>query len=146
MYAAYDHVWWAAGKWRTSIYGGYIDVDYNDNATALIATPHAASIPVAGEGIPAAVQPCNVTAGAVTSMSNCDPDWAIAYIGSRTQYNFTSEFYMGFDIIYTKLSTAFAAPASYRAVAGTPRPGGIYTIEDQDNVAVTLRFHRDFKP
>ena len=92
------------------------------------------------------VNQVNVTAGAVTAMTNCDPDWAIAYIGSRTQYNFTPEFYMGFDILYTKLSTAFAGQAFFNGVAGLPRPRGFYTVEDQDNVAVTVRFHRDFKP
>jgi hypothetical protein len=33
----------------------------------------------------------------------------------------------------------------YWALAGTARPTGIYAIEDQDNLAVTVRFHRDFK-
>ena len=66
--------------------------------------------------------------------------------GSRTQYNFTSEFYMGVDFIYQKLSTAFAGTANYRAVGGTPRQTGTYVIEDQDIWAVTVRFHRDFKP
>ena len=71
-------------------------------------------------------------AGTVTSLSNCSPDWAIAYIGSRTQYNFTPDFYAGIDVIYTKLSTAFSGTGVYRALAGTARPTGIYTIEDQD--------------
>ena len=35
VYAAYDHIW-VPGKWRTSLYGGYITVDYNESATALI--------------------------------------------------------------------------------------------------------------
>ena len=36
VYASYDHVWWAGSKWRTSIYGGYVEFDYNDNAKLLI--------------------------------------------------------------------------------------------------------------
>ncbi len=47
---------------------------------------------------------------------------------------------------YTKLSTAFSGTGVYRALAGTARPTGLYAIEDQDAVAVTLRIHRDFKP
>ena len=139
VYAAYDHVWWAGSKWRTSIYGGYIDIGFSDNAKALIANATCG-------GRIGAVTPANTTAGAVTAITNCDPDWAIAYIGSRTQYNFTPEFYMGFDILYTKLSTAFAGLGYFTGVAGLPRPRGNYVIEDQDNVAVTVRFHRDFKP
>ncbi|HZN29145.1 MAG TPA: porin [Xanthobacteraceae bacterium] len=140
VYAAYDHVWWAGSRWRTSIYGGYIDVGFSDNAKALIANA------TCGSAVKGVVNPVNVTAGAVTAMTNCDPDWAIAYIGSRTQYNFTPEFYMGVDVLYTKLSTAFAGQAFFNGVAGLPRPRGFYTVEDQDNVAVTVRFHRDFKP
>ncbi len=38
--AGYQHIWGAAGtfggKWRTSLYGGYVVVNYNDNATRLI--------------------------------------------------------------------------------------------------------------
>ena len=38
--AAYQHIWGAAGtfggKWRTSVYGGYVSINYNDNATRLI--------------------------------------------------------------------------------------------------------------
>ena len=85
-------------------------------------------------------------------MTNCDPNWSFAYVGSRTQYNFTSEFYMGIDFTYQKLSTAFGGLANYRAVGGTPRQtgsiaaGNPYVIEDQDIWAVTVRFHRDFKP
>ena len=152
VYAAYDHVW-VPGKWRTSLYGGYIKVDYNESATALISNatcgPQGAIAGAVGTGIfPAAGTPGSNLAptGTVTSMSNCDPDWAIAYIGSRTQYNFTPDFYAGIDVIYTKLSTAFNGTGVYRALAGTARPTGIYAIEDQDNLSVTVRFHRDFKP
>ena len=59
---------------------------------------------------------------------------------------------MGVDFTYQKLSTAFAGLANYRAVGGTPRQtgsiaaGNPYVIEDQDIWAVTVRFHRDFKP
>ena len=59
---------------------------------------------------------------------------------------------MGVDVTYQKVSTAFAGLANYRAVGGTPRPtgsfanGAPYVIEDQDIWAVTVRFHRDFKP
>ena len=32
--AGYEHIW--NPKWRTSFFGGYVNVNYNDNATALI--------------------------------------------------------------------------------------------------------------
>ena len=55
----------------------------------------------------------------------------------------------GQQAIATVLGLGFAAllgTGVYRALAGTARPTGNYTIEDQDAVAVTVRFHRDFKP
>ncbi len=53
---------------------------------------------------------------------------------------------MGVDFLYSKLYTAFRGTANYRAVANTARQSGTYNIEDQDNFAVTVRIHRDFKP
>jgi Porin subfamily len=142
VYASYDHVWWAGSKWRTSLYGGYIKFDYNANATALISSATCNGFPTA-KGV---VDTPSATSGSLTGMTNCDPDFAFGYIGSRTQYNFTSEFYMGIDVTYQKLSTAFAGTANYRAPGNTPRQTGSYIIEDQDIWAVTVRFHRDFKP
>ncbi len=142
VYAAYDHVWWAGSKVRTSLYGGYVKFDYNDNATALIRNATCGNFPLSGGTSAAAA----ATGGSLTGMSNCDPDFAFAYIGSRTQYNFTPDFYMGVDFLYSKLYTAFRGTANYRAVANTARQSGTYNIEDQDNFAVTVRIHRDFKP
>jgi hypothetical protein len=141
VFASYDHVW-VPGKWRTSLYGGYIKVEYNDAAVALIATSTCGVFPTAGGTVAAPA----ATSGSLTGMTNCDPDFAIGYVGTRTQYNFTPDFYAGFDVIYTKLNSGFKGLANYRAVANTPRPTGVYAIEDQDNLAVTVRFHRDFKP
>jgi hypothetical protein len=53
---------------------------------------------------------------------------------------------MGIDVTYQKLNSAFKGVANYRAPANTPRQTGSYLIEDQDIWAVTVRFHRDFKP
>jgi Porin subfamily len=149
VYAAYDHVWWAGSKWRTSIYGGYVQFNYNDNAKALISSATCGGFPTSAG---TRAEP-SMLSGSLTGMSNCNPDFAFGYIGSRTQYNFTSEFYMGFDVTYQKLNTAFAGTANYRAVGGTPRPTGFaaaypnsYIIEDQDIWSITLRVHRDFKP
>jgi hypothetical protein len=85
--------------------------------------------------------------GSLTNMTNCDPNWAIGYVGSRTQWNVTSQFYMGVDVIWTRLYTAFEGQAVYRSPGtgpGSERPGGVYNITNQDNVGVTFRVHRDF--
>jgi hypothetical protein len=85
-----------------------------------------------------------MASGSLSNVQNCDPNWAIGYVGSRTQWNVTSQFYMGVDVIYTKMYTGFEGLAIYRAAAGTARPSGLYQIQDQDNWAVTFRVHRDF--
>ena len=80
-------------------------------------------------------------------MTNCDPNWQMGYVGTRTQWNITSQFYMGVDVLYTKMYTGFAGLGIFRPAgtgAGSERPGGVYSIENQDNWAVTFRVHRDF--
>ena len=126
VYASYDHVW-VPGKWRTSIYSSYVAVDYNAPATALIS---AATCGTQGSNAVGAF-PGGGAAGAnlapqgsITAISNCDPDCQVWSIGTRTQYNFTPEFYMGIDVNYTKLFTGFAGTGVFRALAGQARPTG----------------------
>jgi hypothetical protein len=81
-------------------------------------------------------------------VTNRDPNWQLGYVGTRTQWNVTPDFYMGFDINYTKLYTGFAGLGVFRSPGtgpGSERPGGIYNIQNQDNVAVVVRFQRNFK-
>jgi hypothetical protein len=62
-------------------------------------------------------------------------NWNTWWVGSRTQWNVTKDFYMGVDVLYSKLHSA-TNPAVL-AVANTA---------DQDNVAIRFRVHRDFMP
>ena len=143
VYASWEQVW--TKSWKTSLYGGYINVQYNDNAKALIAASTCAA--QAGTGAVANFTPPNSAAGgSIFDVSNCDPNFSFGYIGTRTQWNVTSQFYMGIDVLYSKLYTAFEGQAVYRAVGNTPRPPGVYAIQNQDNLAVTFRVHRDFLP
>jgi hypothetical protein len=145
VYASWEQVW--NPKWKTSLYGGYLGISYNDNAKALIAAATCGPQLGSGTALLALGNPqASMASGSITNMTNCDPNFAFGYIGSRTQWNVTSQFYMGFDILYSKLYTAFEGQALYRAPGGTPRPPGIYNIQNQDNLAFTVRFHRDFVP
>ena len=89
-------------QWKTSVYGGYTAVRYGANATAFI---------------------CGV---------GCDANWSTWHLGSRTQWNVSKDFYMGLDVIYSKMST-MTVPL-------------VTNLENQDNVAVRFRVHRDFMP
>jgi hypothetical protein len=128
--ASWDHLW--TPNLKTSLYASYVKYEYNTIATGLIAN---ATCGVAG-----------AAANTVTRMLNCDPDFNLWQIGSRTQWNITPSFYIGWDVMYERIDTAFAGSAFYTAATGQPRPTGNYTIEDQDNVKTTFRAHWDILP
>jgi len=139
--AAYEHFW--TPSLRTSVYGSYMSVQYNNNAKQMISTATCNSFPISGGNVVTGV---SAPAGSLTGMSNCDPNWSWWGVGSRTQWNVTKDFYMGVDVYYTRLNTAFEGYANYRASANTGAPSGTYTIKDQDVVGTRVRFHRDINP
>jgi hypothetical protein len=114
--AAYEHFW--NPRWRTSLYGGYAAVSYNDTATSLLVNTN-----------------LNPTPG-------FDMAWSTWWLGSRTQWNVTKDFYLGVDLMYAKLHSATTATGS---------PGGFVsdsatTVGDVDNWQFRFRVHRDFYP
>ena len=90
--AAYEHFW--NPRWRTSLYGGYAAVSYSDR----------------GNAIPLCIERRAGSGAGTAAVANagCDNDWQTWWLGSRTQWNVTKDFYMGVDVMYSKLS----APAS----------------------------------
>src|SRR5262249_24092236 len=82
--AAYEHFW--NPRWRTSLYGGYAQVSYGGEGNTLAC---------------GFVQTATVTNG-------CNGDWNTWWVGSRTQWNITKDFYMGLDVMYSKLQSATA--------------------------------------
>jgi hypothetical protein len=121
----YQHFW--NPKWRTSIHGGYEEVDYGGGAKAIICGAPAT---------PAGVQ--------MTAVSNCNPDFSWWELGSRTQWNPHPDLLLGVDVMWNHLNTAFAGTA----LLGTSgaRPPGLYKIEDQDVLSVMFRIQRSFLP
>ena len=88
---AYEHFW--NQRWRTSLYGGYAAVSYNSNANGNLCTSLANGNGT-GSGTSAVATP------------GCDMDWSTWWLGSRTQWNVSKDFYMGFDVLYARLSSA----------------------------------------
>ena len=82
--AAYEHFW--SPRWRTSLYGGYAR-----SATAARQQP-----------------PLRFRHERYRVTNGCDGDWQTWWVGSRTQWNVTKDFYMGLDVMYSKLQTATA--------------------------------------
>ena len=129
--AAYDHYWNA--KWKTSLYGGYAAVSYNDQANAMLCS-------VAGNGNGASGSAAVATAG-------CDNNWSTWWVGSRTQWNLTKDFYIGLDVLYSKLMSASTSDGfvhGYGFGGATTAQNG--TVGDIDNWAFRFRAHRDFYP
>ena len=85
--AGYEHFW--SPRWRTSLYGGYTNVEYNSQANAILC-----SLQGDGNGF-----------GVTLALANpgCDNNWTSWWIGSRTQWNVTKDFYMGVDVAYLKV-------------------------------------------
>ncbi|MFD2180955.1 porin [Rhodoplanes azumiensis] len=130
--ASYEHVWTPALK--TSVYGAYIDVRYSDGAAASICN----FMTTAASGV------------RLASAVGCDPDYSFWQLGSRTQWNIRPDFYMGVDVLYTHLNTAFegANVAAINNVGAQNLVGrtGTGVFGDQDALAVTFRVHRDIVP
>jgi hypothetical protein len=132
--ASYEHFWNA--QWRTSAYGGYMQVDYNSQANAILCAAE-------GMGVGAGV---GVTAVAAFG---CNNDWNLWWVGSRTQWNVTKDFYLGVDVAYLKLN-GLDAPGGVVPVASAIFPAGTNAnprpVDDQGNWQVRFRVHRDFYP
>jgi len=129
--AFFQHIW--NPKWRTSLYGGYNEVDFDGTATTMICG-------VGGAG-GAVAAPAGV---ALTAVSNCSPNFSLWAVGSRTQWNPHPDLDIGVDIMWDHLNTAFAGTATL--AANGARPGGTYTIADQDVLTVLFRIQRNFLP
>ncbi|HLH87203.1 MAG TPA: porin [Xanthobacteraceae bacterium] len=128
-----QHFW--SPKWRTSLYGGYYEVDYDAKATANICPGGAAGTP-SPTGFP--------FAGGVT---NCSPNWSAWGIGSRTQWNPHSDLDIGVDLMWDHLNTAFAGFATVAANGARPlAAAGSFRIQDQDVLTILFRIQRNLLP
>ena len=139
--AAFEHIW--NPRWRTSLYGGYTKVWYDDEATTLINShlPGAAGtrpcgVPVAGSVWP----PVSFPAGTDNS---CTPDFSFYQVGSRTQFTPVPGLDIGLDVFYTHLNTA------YKGVGVYPQTGtrlAATALDDQGAWSAILRVQRNILP
>ena len=128
--AFFQHFW--NPKWRTSLWGGYVAVDYSDQQKTDMCG--------AAVGGPVAL----VRGVGIANVTNCNPDSSWFQVGSRTQWNPHPDLDIGLEVLYTKLNTAFGGQALLPASGA--RPAGTYNIDDQDIVSVLFRIQRNFLP
>jgi Porin subfamily len=141
--AAYEHVW--NPQWRTSLYGGYTKVWYDDVATNIInlhlpgaAGTRPCGIPVAGAVWP----PINVPVG---SNNSCSPDFSFYQIGSRTQWNPAPSLAIGLDVTYTHLDTAYQGTSANLVGTNGSKPA-VNVVDDQNIWSAIFRVQHNFYP
>jgi len=98
-------------------------------------------IPVSGSVWP----PITIVPGA--NSNSCDPNYSFWQVGSRTQWNITKDFYMGVDVTYTHLNTAYQGANNngsnvYPAVSTKP---ALPFVDDQSVVSGIFRAQMNFE-
>ena len=134
--AGFEHYW--TPELKTSFTGAYSKTAYNGTATTLWS---GAVCGVAGTGA--------VTQTGLNSvpLANCTPNYGFFQGGVRTQWSPIAGFFLGVDVGYTKVWTAFAGTATLATAATTvigARPGGVYSLANEDSVYGIFRAQRVF--
>ena len=132
--AGYEHFW--SPRWRTSLYGGYTNVEYNNQANAMLCV-----LQGDGNGRTGTLALANV---------GCDNNWTSWWIGSRTQWNVTKDFYLGVDVAYLKFQGMTSSNGlvnnNTAIIPGTTNTAVTRFLDDQDTFMFRFRVHRDFYP
>jgi len=136
--AAYEHFW--NPRWKTSVYGGYAQVNYNDSANNMMCAGNFLGMGT-GTGL----------GSAALATAGCDQDWNTWWVGTRTQWNVTKDFYMGLDVLYQRMNSASSSNGFFNPnPPGTAPFGGFVNgplrVDNQDNWQFRFRVHRDFYP
>jgi Porin subfamily len=129
--AAFEHNW--NDQWKSDILGGYAEVTYNNQANAIMCS-------LEGDGAGAGT--------AAVANAGCDNNFNIWWIGSRTQWNVTKDFYLGVDVLYESLQSASTSNGilpvtQQQAFQGAPRS---LFVGNEDNLSFEFRAHKDFYP
>jgi hypothetical protein len=144
---AYEHIW--NPKWRTSIYGGMQFTSYDSAAQSMICPGRASGTPnpIGFSTTNGSPQYGPAFTGGVT---NCNPNWSAAQLGSRTMWNPVPDIDIGFDVSAYHMDTAFKGMANLPAYGVQFEPGwyarapGTYQITNQNQLAGFFRIQRNF--
>jgi len=136
--AAYEHLWNA--RWKTSWFGGYASVDYNNKATGIL---NSALVSGSVCARPIAGIVGNLSAVRADLGNSCNPDYGFYEIGTRTQYNPVPQLDIGFEVLYSHHNTAYKGPALYTA---NPAKPAIALVDDQSVWSAIFRWQRNFYP
>ena len=83
-------------------------------------------------------------------IAGCDNNWTSWWVGSRTQWNVTKDFYMGLDVAYLKVqgmsTIRLVSSTVARLLRAATSNTTVKNLGDQDIWMVRFRVHRDFYP
>jgi hypothetical protein len=130
--AGYEHSW--TPNLKSSFTAGYSSVEYSDAAKRMFAT-----------NVCPAGRQTSFSGG--TLSANCDPDWQFLQAGIRTMWTPVPGFFLGVDVFYTQVWTAFQGATVSTGTTGTivgGRPNGTYTLDDEGTVGAVFRAQRNF--
>jgi len=124
---AFEHYW--TPSLRSSVVGSYLNVSYSDQAKAMIAATGGGACAASG----------------FAAVTNCNPDYSIWRVASRTMWNPVANLDVGVEVAYTHLDSAFAGLGA-RATGANGLAPGVYNIEDQGYWSAAFRVQRNFWP
>ena len=109
----YEHHW--TPDWKTSVYGGYVKVMYDD-AAAQMYCGYSSSSPRGS---------ASTSSGALGAIvSSCDPNNSFWNVGTRTQWSPNSNLDLGVDFMWNHINTANSGFASLPAQGARPATSG----------------------
>jgi hypothetical protein len=136
----YEHKW--NPQWKSSVYGGYVRVEYGDTAANYICNGNLSSTfgrgKAAGSGSP-------LLNGSGSSLSSCDPDLAFWSLGTRTQWNPNSNLDLGVDVVWSHFEQGHSGIYNSAQTFGG-RPTGAYNVSDYDIITAAIRAQYNFLP
>jgi hypothetical protein len=130
--AALQHYWTPA--LRSSVFGAYTGVDFNDTATLIMCT--------------SPVGPFKTLGGAQRAVvGGCNPDFNVWGVGTRTIWNPVPNLDIGLEVVYAKIEQKSDAADTRLAFAGAGgRAAGLYVPASQEVWSGILRWQRNFWP
>ncbi|MBW7962232.1 porin [Bradyrhizobium sp. BR 10261] len=117
----FTHNW--SPNWASGVYGGYAQVKYGTNGTALICANFAAI------ALPGAT---------------CNPDFNVAVVGVNTVWTPVKNLAFTADVSWTHLDQKYSGTIAAPAQAGFAKPAAVYELKDQNSVSMLLRAQRNF--
>jgi hypothetical protein len=78
--------------------------------------------------------------------AGCNNNWSTYWIGSRTQWNVSSDVYLGLDVMYQNLQSAQTGNGLVPTAVIPTATAGTLAVADEGVWSFHFRAHKDFYP